>query len=84
MLTVQDVGRLKEHFGQSIIDEAVAFGKARWPLKLGRREESLKKLSLFLERHPNGLLAPEARRALVPPIRKKVAQPRSQRQNGPQ
>ncbi len=76
LLTVQDVERLKEHFGQSIIDEAVAFGKARWPLKLGRREESLKKLSLFLERHPNGLLAPEARRALVPPIRKKVAQPK--------
>ena len=83
-LSGRDIQRLKADFGRSTIEEAVAFGKARWPLNLGRREEGFKKLSLFLERHPNGLLAPVVRRTLLPSTRRKVAQPKKSETKTPE
>jgi branched-chain amino acid transport system substrate-binding protein len=64
-LTDRDINRLKTDFGRTIIDEAVAFGKARWPERLGRPGESDKPLALFLERFPNGYLEPLVRRRLL-------------------
>ena len=72
-LTDRDVERLKTDFGRAIIEEAVDFGLARWPQKLGRPEESLQKLDIFLERHPNGLFGPRVRKTLVAQRRPKVA-----------
>ena len=64
-LTDRDVERLKADFGRAIVDEAIDFGQARWPEKLGRPDESLRKLDIFLERHPNGLFGPRVRKTLV-------------------
>ncbi len=72
-LTDRDIARLKSDFGRAIVEEAVAFGQARWPRKLGRPEESARKLALFLERYPNGLFASPARQTLRPRPRKEVA-----------
>ncbi|MDP6778588.1 MAG: outer membrane protein assembly factor BamD, partial [Candidatus Latescibacteria bacterium] len=64
-LTDRDVGRLKADFGRAIVEEAIDFGQARWPQKLGRPDESLQKLDIFLERYPNGLFGPQVRKTLV-------------------
>lgn len=63
-LTDRDIARLKSDFGRAIVEEAVAFGQARWPGKLGRPEESIRKMALFLEQYPNGRLASRARETL--------------------
>lgn len=65
-LSDRDIENLKKDFGQATVAEALAFGEARWPLKLGNPEEGTKKLAVFLERYPNGLLAPLVRRTLLP------------------
>ena len=72
-LTDRDVERLKADFGRAIIGEAIDYGQARWPQKLGRPEENLKKLDIFLERHPNGLFGPGVRKTLVARRRPRVA-----------
>ena len=64
-LTDRDVERLQADFGKSVVAEAVAFGKARWPAKLGRPEEGRQQLDLFMEQFPNGLLTPLVRRGLL-------------------
>ena len=64
-LTDLDVARLRSDFGQMIVDEAVAFGQARWPEKLGSAADADKRLALFLERFPNGYLEPLVRRRLL-------------------
>ncbi len=65
-LTDRDTQRLKADFGRAIVNEALAFGEARWPLKLGDPETAAQKMGLFLERFPNGLFASLARQTLVP------------------
>lgn len=72
-LSNRDVERLQSDFGRAIIDEAVAFGKARWPLKLGEPNTSQKHLALFLERYPNSQLAPLAQQTLMPTRRPTLA-----------
>jgi branched-chain amino acid transport system substrate-binding protein len=72
-LSNRDVERLQSDFGRAIIDEAVAFGKARWPLKLGEPNTSQKHLALFLERYPNSQLAPLAQQTLMPTHRPTLA-----------
>ncbi|MEE2754629.1 MAG: ABC transporter substrate-binding protein [Candidatus Latescibacterota bacterium] len=72
-LTDRDIERLRADFGRKIIDEAVAFGQARWPEKLGRPSESDKPLSMFLERFPTGYLEPLVRKRLL--SRKHVKKP---------
>ena len=64
-LTDRDIIRLRADFGQRIVDEAVAFGQARWPAKLGQAAEADKRLAVFLERFPNGYLEPLVRRRLL-------------------
>ncbi len=64
-LTDRDVARLQTDFGRAIVDEAVAFGQARWPERLGRPDEADKPLSMFLERFPNGYLESLVRRRLL-------------------
>jgi len=80
-LTERDIERLRADFGRRIIDEAVAFGQARWPEKLGNASESDKPLAIFLERFPNGYLEPLVRRRLLSGKRirepAKVAEPAS-------
>jgi len=65
-LANRDIERLQSDFGRAIIDEAVAFGQARWPLKLGEPTTSQQRLALFLERYPNSQLAPLAQQTLMP------------------
>ena len=65
-LTDRDIGNLKMDFGQAIINEALAFGQARWPIKLGDLETGNKRLAIFLERFPNGQLAALVRQTLMP------------------
>ena len=65
-LSDRDVERLQSDFGRAIIDEALAFGQARWPLKLGDPNTSKKHLALFLERYPNSQLAPLVQQTLMP------------------
>ncbi|MBE82023.1 MAG: hypothetical protein CME21_05605 [Gemmatimonadetes bacterium] len=72
-LTDRDIDRLRGDFGRQIIDEALTFGKARWPEKLGRPADSEKPLARFLERFPNGYLEPLVRRQLL--SRTKVPEP---------
>jgi branched-chain amino acid transport system substrate-binding protein len=62
----RDLARLRSDFGRSIIDEAVAFGKARWALKLGHAQDYKSKLSLFLEQYPNGAFGTVAQQTLRP------------------
>ena len=64
-LSASDVARLRADFGEMIVNEAVAFGQARWPEMLGRAAEADKRLALFLERFPNGYLEPLVRRRLL-------------------
>ncbi|MBT5832464.1 MAG: ABC transporter substrate-binding protein, partial [Candidatus Latescibacteria bacterium] len=65
-LSNRDIERLQGDFGRAIINEAVSFGQARWPLKLGEPGASRKRLALFLERYPNSQLAPLAQQTLMP------------------
>ncbi|MCH2665170.1 ABC transporter substrate-binding protein, partial [bacterium] len=81
-LTDRDIDRLRGDFGRQIIDEALTFGKARWPEKLGRPADSEKPLARFLERFPNGYLEPLVRRQLLsrtkapePTLVDKIAEP---------
>ncbi len=74
-LTDQDIARLKSDFGRAIVEEAVAFGQARWPGKLGRPEESIRKMALFLEQYPNGRLASLAQQTLKPRPKEGVTAP---------
>jgi branched-chain amino acid transport system substrate-binding protein len=64
-LSGRDIDRLRTDFGTATVDEAVAFGQARWPGKLGEPAKADKALALFLERYPNGHLEPLARRRLL-------------------
>lgn len=64
-LNDRDVTRLQGDFGRAIVDEAVAFGQARWPERLGRPEDADKPLAAFLERFPNGYLEPLVRRRML-------------------
>lgn len=75
-LTDRDIDRLRADFGRAIVDEAVAFGKARWPEKLGKPDEADKPLAMFLERFPNGYLEPLVRRRLL--SRTRAAQPQEE------
>jgi branched-chain amino acid transport system substrate-binding protein len=72
-LSGRDIDRLRADFGRPTVDEAVAFGQARWPEKLGKPEASDKALALFLERYPNGHLEPLARRRVL--ARKRTPEP---------
>ncbi len=81
-LTDRDIDRLRGDFGRQIIDEALTFGKARLPEKLGRPADSEKPLARFLERFPNGYLEPLVRRQLLsrtkapePTLVDKIAEP---------
>ncbi len=65
-LTDRDAENLRMDFGQAIINEALAFGQARWPIKLGDLETGNKRLAIFLERFPNGQLAALVRKTLMP------------------
>lgn len=65
-LSERDLERLQSDFGRAIINEAVAFGQARWPLKLGDPSASHRRFSLFLERYPNSQLAPLAQQTVMP------------------
>ncbi|MDA0711336.1 MAG: ABC transporter substrate-binding protein [bacterium] len=65
-LSIRDLERLQSDFGRAAIDEAVAFGQARWPVKLGQPETSQTRLAHFLERYPNSQLAPLAQQSLMP------------------
>jgi len=59
-----EVENLKTDFNRAIIDEAIAFGKAHWHIKLDDLEKGNKYLTLFLDHHPNGQLAALARKIL--------------------
>jgi branched-chain amino acid transport system substrate-binding protein len=72
-LSGRDLERLQGDFGRAIIDEAVAFGKARWPVKLGQLNSGQRQLALFLERYPNSQLAPLAQQTLMPTRRPSLA-----------
>ena len=60
-----EVENLKTDFNRAIIDEAIAFGKAHWHIKLDNLEKGNKYLSLFLEHHPNGQFGALARQILL-------------------
>ena len=64
-LTDRDLDRLRKDFGRSIVNEAIAFGQARWPERVGKPDEADKPLSMFLERFPNGYLEPIVRRRML-------------------
>ena len=59
-----EVENLKTDFNRAIIDEAIAFGKAHWHIKLDDLEKGNKHLTLFLDHHPNGQFAALARQIL--------------------
>ncbi len=65
-LTDRDLERLKKDFGKGIIEEAVSFGLARWPTKLGDVTRGQKQLALFVERHPNSAFSALIRPMLAP------------------
>ena len=60
-----EVENLKTDFNRAIIDEAIAFGKAHWHIKLDDLEKGNKHLTLFLDHHPNGQFAALARQILL-------------------
>ena len=60
-----EVENLKTDFNRTIIDEAIAFGKAHWHVKLDDLEKGNKYLTLFLDHHPNGQFAALARQSLL-------------------
>ena len=64
-LSDREVSRLKADFGKAIIEEAIAFGLAQWPLKLGQTDDTEKQMAHFLEQFPNGALSPLARQSVV-------------------
>ena len=64
-LTDRDIDRLKTDFGRATIDEAIAFGQARWPLLLGHPDRGQRHLSAFIERHPTSPFAAMARQILL-------------------
>lgn len=64
-LTNAEVENLKTDFNRAIIDEAIAFGKARWHIKFGDLKTGNKYLSFFLDHHPNGQFAAHARQTLM-------------------
>ena len=65
-LTDSQVENLKTDFNRALIDEAIAFGKAHWHIKLGDLETGNKYLTIFLDHHPNGQFAALARQTLIP------------------
>ncbi len=60
-ITSGDIARLQADFGSAAIDEAVAFGRARWPVRYDRAAPSGNEMVRFLEQHPNGIFATLAR-----------------------
>ena len=60
-----EVENLKTDFNRAIIDEAIAFGKAHWHIKLNDLEKGNKHLTLFLDHHPNGQFAALTRQILL-------------------
>ncbi|MDE3000177.1 MAG: ABC transporter substrate-binding protein [Gemmatimonadota bacterium] len=56
-ITDGDVARLQNDFGKSIVAEAVAFGRARWPSRLAGAEPSRREMAGFMDRYPNGTFA---------------------------
>ena len=74
-LTEGEVEKLKTEFDRALIDEAIAFGKARWHIKLGNRNEGAKHFSAFLDHHPNGQLTALARQILTPEPPRPLARP---------
>ena len=60
-----EVENLKTDFNRAIIDEAIAFGKAHWHIKLGDLEKGNKHLTLFLNHHPTGQFAALTRQILL-------------------
>ena len=71
-ITDGDVARLQNDFGSAIIDEAVAFGRARWPLRLAGAKPSGREMTDFLDRYPNGIFAALAR---IKPPKSRTASP---------
>ena len=65
-LTDSETDNLKIDFNRTIIDEAIAFGKARWHIKLGNLKTGNKYLSSFLDHHPNGQFTALARQIIIP------------------
>jgi len=53
-ITDGDVVRLQNDFGKDIVAEAVAFGRARWPLRFSGTEPSGQQMAGFADRYPNG------------------------------
>lgn len=76
-----EVENLKTHSNRAIIDEAIAFGKAHWHIKLGNLEKGNKYLSAFLDHHPNGQFATRARQILMLARSAPSLQPTSKPQN---
>lgn len=76
-----EVENLKTDFNRAIIDEAIAFGKAHWHIKLGNLEKGNKYLSAFLDHHPNGQFAARARQILMLARAAPSLQPTSKPQN---
>ena len=74
-LTEGEVEKLKTEFDRALIDESIAFGKARWHIKLGNRNEGAKHFSAFLDHHPNGQLTALARQILTPEPPRPLARP---------
>ncbi|MCY3871732.1 MAG: ABC transporter substrate-binding protein [Gemmatimonadetes bacterium] len=74
-----EVEKLKTDFNRAIIDEAIAFGKAHWHIKIGNLEKGNKYLTLFLDHHPNGQLAARARQILM--TERTPSQPNPEPQN---
>ncbi len=56
-ITPGDITRLQGDFGRATIDEAIAFGRARWPLKHDWAEPSENAMARFLKQYPNGIFA---------------------------
>ncbi|MDE2828631.1 MAG: ABC transporter substrate-binding protein [Gemmatimonadota bacterium] len=65
-LTDSEIDNLKIDFNRAIIDEAIAFGKVRWHIKLGNLETGNKYLSFFLDHHPNGQFTALAHQIPIP------------------
>ena len=66
-LTEGEVEKLKTEFDRALIDEAIAFGKARWHLKLGNHSAGTQRLAAFLDHHPRTALARQILTATSPP-----------------
>ena len=60
-----EIENLKTDFNRAIIDEAIAFGRAHWYIKLNDLEKGNKHLTLFLDHYPNGQFVALARQILL-------------------